>query len=331
MNETKIKTNDEGIANSAARILPRGTVCLSRTASVGFVAIMGQPMSTSQDFANWVCGDEIDPEFLMYSFIRSRQELRALSTGATHKTIYMPTLEEFHICLPERQEQERIIFDLKLSLSEVQKARAAIARQLEDVSSLANSIIMNSVNRNNTSKQSLGTVLAEVKRGVGAEWRDYPVLGATRDGVAPAREQPGKLAKKYKPVFPGTVFYNPMRILIGSIAFVDDGDVPGITSPDYVVLQGKDGIVDSRWFYYWLRSPLGVQCISDLARGAVRERLLFSRLAEAEIELPPFTYQQEASMAVRDLRDMQGSFNTQLREVSLLSAKILSAAFESRI
>jgi type I restriction enzyme S subunit len=47
-----------------------------------------------------------------------------------------------------------------------------------------------------------------------------------------------------------------MRILIGSVAFVDEGDEPGITSPDYVVFQGKDGKVDSRWFYYWLRSPL---------------------------------------------------------------------------
>src|SRR5882672_2534063 len=42
--ETQIKTNAAGIANSAARILPRGTVCFSRTASVGFVAIMGKPM-----------------------------------------------------------------------------------------------------------------------------------------------------------------------------------------------------------------------------------------------------------------------------------------------
>lgn len=57
----------------------------------------------------------------------------------------------------------------------------------------------------------------------------------TRSGLAPARERPGKHAERYKPVTAGTVFYNPMRILIGSIAFVDDDDEPGITSPDYVV------------------------------------------------------------------------------------------------
>jgi len=30
--------------------------------------------------------------------------------------------------------------------------------------------------------------------------------------------------------------------MIGSIAFVDDDDEPGITSPDYVALRGKAGV-----------------------------------------------------------------------------------------
>jgi type I restriction enzyme S subunit len=98
----------------------------------------------------------------------------------------------------------------------------------------------------------LGDVLTEIKSGIGADWAKYPVLGATRGGLAPAKEPPGKNPERYKPVFPGTIFYNPMRILIGSVAFVDEGDEPGITSPDYVVFQGKDGKVDSRRFPYEL-------------------------------------------------------------------------------
>src|SRR5262249_10446245 len=141
----------------------------------------------------------------------------------------------------------------------------------------------------------LGEVLTEIKAGIGKDWARYPVLGATRDGVAPAKDPPGKQPERYKPVFPGTIFYNPMRILIGSIAYIDDGDTPGITSPDYVVFRGNEGRIDSRWFYYWLRSPLGHRCIVSLARGAVRERMLFARLARAEVELPDFKTQQKYS------------------------------------
>lgn len=133
VDETQIKTNPAGVANSAARVLPRGTVCFSRTASVGFVAIMGQPMATSQDFANWVCGDAIDPEFLMHALIRARTELRALATGATHKTIYMPTLQAFHVCLPDRRTQERIVARLKAQLGAVDQMCQAATAQLEEI------------------------------------------------------------------------------------------------------------------------------------------------------------------------------------------------------
>jgi type I restriction enzyme S subunit len=138
---TQLRTNDAGIANSAARILPRGTVCYSRTASVGFVAIMAAPMATSQDFANWVCGDELEPEFLMHALIRARKELRELATGATHKTIYMPTLGAFHVCLPSRQEQQHIVHHLKAQLVEVGALHHVAAERLAEIERLPQRIL----------------------------------------------------------------------------------------------------------------------------------------------------------------------------------------------
>lgn len=175
---------------------------------------------------------------------------------------------------------------------------------------------------------SLGDVLVEVKDGIGPDWAKYPVLGATRAGVAPARESPGKHAERYKLVTPGTVFYNPMRILIGSIAFVDDDDEWGITSPDYVVLKGKPGVVDSRWFYYWLRSPWGERCIQSLARGAVRERMLFSRLAEGEIDLPDYKTQVKASKALAVIRPLRCTVRKQLSELVRLPQKLLGQVYD---
>ena len=138
---TQLRTNAEGIANSSARILPRGTVCYSRTASVGFVCIMATPMATSQDFANWVCSDELDPDFLMHALIQSRKELRNIATGATHKTIYMPQLESFHLCAPGIDEQRRIAQHLKAQLAEVENIHAAAAAQLAEIDRLPHRIL----------------------------------------------------------------------------------------------------------------------------------------------------------------------------------------------
>ena len=174
----------------------------------------------------------------------------------------------------------------------------------------------------------LGEVLEEIKKGIGETWADYPVLGATRGGLAPAKEQPGKYPQRYKPVSCGTVFYNPMRIMIGSIAFVDDDDEPGITSPDYVALRGKPGLVDSRWFYYWLRSPYGEHCINSLARGAVRERMLFNRLAEGSILLPSYPEQLRASKALATLKSMKSAIQKQLNDLDKIPERLLAQAFE---
>jgi type I restriction enzyme S subunit len=110
--DTSEHINQRGIENSAAVLLPEGTVCLSRTASVGFVTIMGREMATSQDFVNWVCGPEIHPEFLMHLLIASRRIVHDLGSGAVHHTIYFPTVEAFSICAPSINEQRSICADL---------------------------------------------------------------------------------------------------------------------------------------------------------------------------------------------------------------------------
>ncbi len=101
-------TNELGIANSSARILPAHTVCLSRTASVGHVVVMGRPMATSQDFVNWVCSDAIDWRFLKYVLLAERSAFLRFASGTTHQTIYFPEVKAFNVCLPPLPEQRAI-------------------------------------------------------------------------------------------------------------------------------------------------------------------------------------------------------------------------------
>ncbi|WP_235367000.1 restriction endonuclease subunit S [Rhodococcus pyridinivorans] len=98
----------EGIENSSARLLPAGTVCLSRTASVGFVVRMGVEMATSQDFVNWVCGPELSSRYLMYLLMLEQDSIRRFSYGTTHQTMYYPEAKALHVCIPTRYEQDAI-------------------------------------------------------------------------------------------------------------------------------------------------------------------------------------------------------------------------------
>ncbi len=108
IHDTIQHTNKLGIANSSARLLPENTVCLSRTASVGYVVVMGRPMATSQDFVNWVCLERIDHRFLKYVLLAERSAFQRFASGTTHQTIYFPEVKAFHVCLPPLPEQRSI-------------------------------------------------------------------------------------------------------------------------------------------------------------------------------------------------------------------------------
>jgi type I restriction enzyme S subunit len=108
LGDTANKINELGLANSAAELLPAGTVVLSRTASVGFSGIMPRPMATSQDFWNWVCGPELLPEYLNYQFKSMTAELKSLNMGSTHQTIYQKDAAALQIVVPPLEEQRAI-------------------------------------------------------------------------------------------------------------------------------------------------------------------------------------------------------------------------------
>ena len=106
--ETEQKITEEGLRNSSARLLPAGTVVFSRTATVGKCTIMGRSMSTSQDFANYVCGPSLHNRYLMHLFRHMQSEWTRLMAGSAHKTVYMPVFRELQILLPPFDEQKRI-------------------------------------------------------------------------------------------------------------------------------------------------------------------------------------------------------------------------------
>jgi type I restriction enzyme S subunit len=131
ISETQEKISPIGLANSAARLLPAQTVIVSRTASVGFSAIITQPMATTQDFVNWICGPRLRPRYLLYVFRAMRDEFRRLTMGSTHQTIYMPDVAKFVTPVPPLEEQDAIVNHLRKALARTDTISARINRQVE--------------------------------------------------------------------------------------------------------------------------------------------------------------------------------------------------------
>lgn len=133
LGETANQISELGLANSAAELLPAGTVVLSRTASVGFSGIMPKPMATSQDFWNWVCGPGLMPEYLLYQLRAMTQEFQLMIQGSTHKTIYQAVAATLSCAVPPVDEQRAIADYLNRETAQIDEL---IAEQDALVSSL---------------------------------------------------------------------------------------------------------------------------------------------------------------------------------------------------
>ena len=131
IHETTEKISTLGLANSAAVKHSAGTVILSRTASVGFSAILGSDMATSQDFATWTCGARLHPRYLLHALRAMAPDLQRLSSGSTHKTVYMPDIEQLRIPLPPMPEQLRIAASLDTQTALLTRAHSLLLQVAE--------------------------------------------------------------------------------------------------------------------------------------------------------------------------------------------------------
>lgn len=136
IDETDETINDLGLINSSARLIPSGAVCLSRTASVGYVVVTGKPMATSQDFVNWICGADLEPRFLQYLFLAEGEDLLRFASGAVHQTIYFPEAKAFSVCVPGIEVQRRIVAILDDAFEAIATAKANAEKNLQNAREL---------------------------------------------------------------------------------------------------------------------------------------------------------------------------------------------------
>lgn len=98
-----------GLSNSAAKLMPAGTVMLSKRAPVGAVAVNAVPMATNQGFLNFRCGPHLRPLYLAFWFRANKAYLDKVANGSTYPELYQNDLFEFEISIPPLDVQDKIL------------------------------------------------------------------------------------------------------------------------------------------------------------------------------------------------------------------------------
>lgn len=249
IHETKEKISDLGLANSSARLLPKNTVILSRTASVGYSAIMGAEMATSQDFANWICGPTLHPEFLLYVFRSMQGEFGRLMMGSTHNTIYMPDIQSLRFAQPPLDEQLSIVEFLDRETSKIDALVAEQRRLIELLKEKRQAVISHAVTKGLNPDAPMKPSGIEWIGDIPQHWQVTKLgyYASIENGMTPSRE---------------------------NSQFWDNGDIPWLSSGEvnqYRIVEAVEFITSTALASTSLRVlPIGAVIIGMIGQGKTR-------------------------------------------------------------
>lgn len=124
---------DEGLKNSSAKLLPKGSVLFSSRAPIGYTAIAAQELCTNQGFKSMICKQQIlDNNFMFYMMNYKKNEIENIAGGSTFKEVSGKTVKEFKIPIPPLDEQKAIAKVLS-DLDEKIETNNKINKKLEEM------------------------------------------------------------------------------------------------------------------------------------------------------------------------------------------------------
>lgn len=345
LGETSEQISELGLANSAAELLPAGTVVLSRTASVGFSGIMPVPMATSQDFWNWVPKPGMLSRFLWYQLQSMKPEFERLMMGSTHRTIYQGDAASLRVVAPPLGEQRAIADYLDRETAQID---AFIAKNEELIALLTErraGVAQAGVEHHAGHGARLKYRFREIDVRAGGGWVDLPLLSVSiHRGVVPRDETPrfsdeSSDLSHYKVARLGDIVLNRMRAFQGGLGVAP---CAGLVSPDYAVLRPFDN-VDAEWLALVMRTPrfvgemvLRLRGIGSTDSGAVRTpRIGVADVGAILIDVPAAAVQRAELQAVAaSVARIEAALTVARRGVELARerrAALISAAVTGKI
>ena len=108
INVTERTITEAGLNNSAATVMPAGSILLCTRATIGELKINSIPMATNQGFKNITVNNSGNAEFLYYLLQTKKSRMLDLAIGSTFLEISKTPLSKILLQIPMRDEQNKI-------------------------------------------------------------------------------------------------------------------------------------------------------------------------------------------------------------------------------
>ena len=125
---TEQKITEMGFKESSVKLLPKETVLLCCTASIGEYAFSEIELTTNQQFNGLVVKEKnkLDPKYLFWYSSLFKEELERMSGKATFGFVAVGTLKKFEISLPPFVIQKQIVEKIEAERTLVESTKKLI-------------------------------------------------------------------------------------------------------------------------------------------------------------------------------------------------------------
>lgn len=140
INSSVRRISAEGLKNSSAKLVPKGSLLVCTRATIGEMAITAHEMCTNQGFKNIIPNQKTNIEFLFYLLTYEKHKLVSKASGSTFLELSKSAFESMKINVPLIGEQEKIaavltnadneIVVLEKQLADLKQEKKALMQQL---------------------------------------------------------------------------------------------------------------------------------------------------------------------------------------------------------
>lgn len=339
--------SEEGLNNSAAKLLPAGTVLISIFATIGRTACLKIQATTNQAIVGVIPKDHtsFDLHFLEYCLAHKADELKRKARGVAQDNINGSVLKATEIPLPPLSEQKRIAGILDAADALRAKRREALA-QLDtllqstfldlfgdpvtnpkgwEVKRLGDIAILENGDR--SSKYPSGPEILE--EGIlflsTKNIKNSQLILDTCQFISQQKFESlsrGKL-QRYDLVI-------TLRGTLGSCAVFDCNHNTGFINAQILILRSKETIHHVYLHSLIISAPM-CDHFAQLATGAAVKQLTGKQIGNLPIPLPPLPLQQRFAAIVEQVEAQKTLMRAQLTELDTLFAALQQRAFNGEL
>ncbi|MFG1769841.1 restriction endonuclease subunit S [Nocardia salmonicida] len=337
----------DGLNNSAAKMLPQGTVLISIFATVGRTAVLGIDAATNQAIAGLIVKDEllVDSVYLRQFLDSYVATIVGRARGVAQVNINLAILKSIPIPLPSLDEQRRIA-DV---LDRVDDLRAKRRKSIALLDDLTQSIFLDMFGE--PSAGGTYVTVAELANASAGSIRTgpfgsqllheeftntgIPVLGI--DNTVDNEFVWGKsrfiTEEKYQQlsrytVRPGDVVITIMGTLGRCVVVPDDIPVAINTKHLCCITLNQDLCLPEYLHSYFLLHSDAQRYLTGSAKGAIMAGLNMGIIRKMPVHVPPIARQKEYRTRIRTVRALKDAHITDLAHLDALFSSLQSRAFK---